>query len=123
MRMNGMNTVRKGYRAEYKVRQYLSNLGYDVDFKARRKFSANTDIFGLWDVVAIKDGQVLFVQVKTNRNGVYDFKRKSKDWLIKYSNNSKNCVVFSVVLVQPRQPFIWYKWNGLEWVRSEEVLI
>lgn len=65
MRFFAMNKIKKGYRKEKKVREYLEDLGYKTEIKNRSMYNAN-DFWGLFDVLAV-GRDVLLVQVKSNR--------------------------------------------------------
>jgi len=62
-----MNTRQKGNRNQRKCIEYLENLGWKVS-KAEQggKFNKEKDLFGLFDLVAFRAQQVMFVQVTTN---------------------------------------------------------
>ena len=104
-----MTTVSKGYRAEYKIRQWYIDNGYEVDFKHRNRYSRNVDIFNLWDLIAVKGTHYEFIQVKTTLSGVSSFKRKSHDWLLLHGNTN---IEYKIVLVEPRKPMRWWLWSS-----------
>ena len=63
-----MNTRKKGWRTVNKGRKELSADGWlnaSVEFPS--KFLKNKDLFGLWDVIAIKPDRTKLIQFKTNR--------------------------------------------------------
>lgn len=63
-----MNTRNKGNRNQLKVIKHFDQLGWLVDkVEVGGKFAKSKDLFGLFDLVAIKDGIVKFIQVTTNR--------------------------------------------------------
>jgi hypothetical protein len=62
-----LNTVAKGSRNQLKTRKYLEEEGWIVYTVVRVKFKPDHDIFGLFDHVAWKDGNIRFVQTKSNR--------------------------------------------------------
>ena len=63
-----VNTRRKGRKNELKARDFLLGLGYLVELtKNPSRFQKQQDLFGLWDLMAIRDDGILFIQVKSNR--------------------------------------------------------
>lgn len=63
-----MNPKAKGNRNEKKAKDKLIELGWIVErVKNCGKFQKQVDFFGLFDLIAIKNGQVILIQVKTNR--------------------------------------------------------
>jgi len=63
-----MSNRAKGKRTIRKAKDFYSEKGWQIeDVEKSGKYTKETDLFGLFDLVGIKDGQVLFVQVKTNR--------------------------------------------------------
>ena len=60
-----MNCVAKGNRRQNEVRHKLESEGWQVYVAPRIKFGP-IDIFGLWDVIAYKEGKFLLIQVKSN---------------------------------------------------------
>lgn len=62
-----IDTTRKGNRAQLKARRKLEAEGWQC-YVARRGYKGQQiDIWGLWDIIAYRDGYVLLVQVKSNR--------------------------------------------------------
>lgn len=63
-----VNTRNKGRRAELRARDILEAAGYQVELtKSPSKWSKQQDMFGLWDLIAIRGSDVRFVQVKSNK--------------------------------------------------------
>ena len=63
-----MNSRTKGIRTELKAKKELEKDGWLVyRVPASRMWQTQEDIMGLWDLLAIKPQQILFVQIKTNR--------------------------------------------------------
>jgi len=63
-----MNTRAKGRRIVNKCKIELVKMGYLVgEVERTSRFIKVKDLFGLFDLVAIKPGNVVFVQVTTNR--------------------------------------------------------
>lgn len=61
-----MNSIKKGLRAQRKVREYLYEHGAELVYIIHHtRFSK--DIFGLFDGFYIKEGMICFFQVKSNR--------------------------------------------------------
>lgn len=61
-----VNAVKKGNRSQNKARKKLEAEGW-LCYVARRGYKGQAiDIWGLWDIVAWRDGYIKLVQVKTN---------------------------------------------------------
>jgi len=52
-------------RTNEKVRKYYESLGYMIYIKPHTRW--DKDIFHLFDALAIKDKEVIFIQIKTNK--------------------------------------------------------
>lgn len=75
-----VNTVAKGNRHQNSCRKQLEAQGYQT-YVARRGFKGQAiDLFGLWDVVAYREGFILFVQVKSNYCSP-SVRKPLEDWL------------------------------------------
>jgi Holliday junction resolvase len=62
-----MSTRSKGSRNELEYQRKLEGQGYiTYRVKGATKFNKQVDIFGIADILAINDSEVLLVQVKTN---------------------------------------------------------
>lgn len=62
-----VKTRKKGLRVQRKGIQELENKGYNVSVVERTgKYIAVKDLWGLFDVAAIKDNKIRFIQFKTN---------------------------------------------------------
>jgi len=71
-RIKGYATVRKG-------RVILESKGYIVaNLEKTGKFVKEKDLFGLWDCLAIRQKELLFIQYKTNLS---PGKKKISKWL------------------------------------------
>lgn len=56
----------KGRAKELKARDILTEAGYDVQVAPMpSKYSKQNDLWGLWDLVAVKHNEIRFVQVKS----------------------------------------------------------
>ena len=63
-----MNTYQKGMRTVRRGRKKLESEGWiTADVESKGKFIKNKDLFGLFDVIAIKPGRTKLIQFKTNR--------------------------------------------------------
>jgi len=63
-----IHTRQKGYRTLQKAREHYQREGWLFEAVEKTgKYIANKDCFGLFDAILIQNGQVLFLQVKTNR--------------------------------------------------------
>ena len=66
--MAKINTRAKGRKNEIKAKKILEAAGYDVELtKSPSKWAEQQDLFGLWDLMAVKKNEIRFVQVKSNR--------------------------------------------------------
>lgn len=62
-----MNTYRKGLRIVRKGREELEKQGYlTAKVESVGKYIRNKDLFGLFDVIAIKSSETKLIQFKTN---------------------------------------------------------
>jgi hypothetical protein len=60
----------KGYRTVASGRKILESQGYIVaNLEKTGKFIKDKDLWGLWDVLGIKEKEHLFIQFKTNLQG------------------------------------------------------
>lgn len=64
-----MSARSKGRGNELKARDILLKAGYDVQMVQRSssRYAKQVDLFGLWDLMAVRASDIRFVQVKTNR--------------------------------------------------------
>jgi hypothetical protein len=81
----------KGYRSVSKVRKALEQQGYMVaNLEKNSKFCKERDLWNLWDLLALKDKEHIFIQVKTNMSGLkwknkyIEFGRVHSSELVKY---------------------------------------
>lgn len=65
-----VNTKAKGDRAEAKAKKLLEEKGYEVEKPIKTRWG-RTDFFNKWDLIAVNDEHVRFIQVKTNKNDTY----------------------------------------------------
>jgi len=66
------STRSRGRATELKAKHWLERQGYEVQIAPMpTRWSRQNDFFGLWDLIAIKPDEILFVQVKMNRNSIY----------------------------------------------------
>ena len=75
-----VNLRLKGQRNEKKCEDELINDGWECIrvHNSGNKFQKRVDFFGLWDVIALKQGHLRFIQVKTNNSPA---KHKYLEWL------------------------------------------
>jgi hypothetical protein len=120
----------KGRRMEYKIRDQLTNKGWDV----KRAYASK----GLFDLIAIKNGQTVGIQVKDIKLGGY-LKPEEKTKLESYFGNTsdyemnvwdgfKNSVrtinvgpvhfIFHVFREKGRLRTIWRRFDGKEWIEA-----
>lgn len=96
-----MNTHAKGYRREYQAKLLLMADGWLVDRKNAVRRGSN-DFFFLFDLVAVRGNECMFVQVKSSRSASLPAVRSILKWK-KETGVSLPCQV-------------WYKENHKEWV-------
>lgn len=72
------NRYKSGARKEYRVKKYLESQG----FKVIRSAGSH----GVWDLVGIKDGRIVLIQVKSKSSAREGLKQlldfKEKKWII-----------------------------------------
>ena len=62
-----MNRRQKGRRNEFKAKKILEDAGYDVIIAPMStRWAKQTDLFGLWDLIAVRHNEIRFIQVKSN---------------------------------------------------------
>ena len=76
-----INTRRKGQRKVLNCIKELTGKGWVVDTVEKTgRFILVKDLFGLWDVIAIKPNRTKLIQVKSNKKPVmadfYDFQAR-----------------------------------------------
>jgi len=65
------------HRTNSKAKKWLSERGYIIYVCPHTRFQK--DAFGIADMIALKDGKVWFIQVKTNSSGMKDIYREFCD--------------------------------------------
>jgi len=81
-----MNRKAKGNRIQRKLIKHLENDNWVVaKAEIQTKFSKARDLFGLFDLVCIKPGVVLFVQVTCNKPHTH---KQYLEFVNKYGNGS-----------------------------------
>ena len=69
-----MNSRQKGLNNENKAKKELLSEGWLVyRVPPSRMWQIGEDIFGLWDILAYRGGEIKLIQVRTNKKG--DFKK------------------------------------------------
>ena len=74
-----MNTYQKGNRRELEARKLLEAAGWLVERKNRSKYTS-PDLFGMFDLLAIRGGEVMLVQVKSNKSDFYKSRKEIAGW-------------------------------------------
>lgn len=83
----------KGNRTRYKCIEYYEDLGYQVEtVEKTHRFAKIKDLFGLFDLLAIKDREVLFIQVKTNTPAT---QKPFKNWAQAHCSKSIRCICWT----------------------------
>jgi Holliday junction resolvase-like predicted endonuclease len=75
----GVNKYQKGNRRELEARKMLEEQGYLVDKKPRTKWHS-PDLFGMFDLLAIKGDECLLIQVKSNKSDFYKSRKALRAW-------------------------------------------
>lgn len=89
----------KGNRNKRKCAEYYREKGWIVeDVEDNRRFAIRKDLFNLFDLLAIKSGVVVFIQVKTNRPPK---QKPYKDWAKEHCNEHIRCICWT-----------WYDYEG-----------
>lgn len=100
-----MSARQKGSRIRLKVKKWFEAQGYLVDIVEKTsRFAKNKDLFGEFgdggfDLIAIGEGSLVLIQVKTNRPDQPDY---YIDFAKKYCNDVVECLVAT-----------WYDRDGL----------
>lgn len=77
-----INTREKGRRKEMQVRDIFIKSGYTVQLAPPpTRWARQTDLYGLWDLIAFSSDDVVCIQVKTNMSNVTKaWKTAAKEW-------------------------------------------
>jgi len=97
-----MNTYQKGNRRELEARKILESEGWLVERKNRSKW-ASPDLFGVFDLLAVKGSQALLIQVKSNKSDFYKARKEITTWR-KESGVTLKCQ-------------LWLKQNNKQWIK------
>lgn len=75
-----INKTNKGRRIELLARKELEADGWLVEKKNNTKWQS-PDFWGVFDLIAIKENNVKFIQVKSNIGDFYKGRKKTKAWI------------------------------------------
>ena len=104
-----VNPRNKGNRIQRKLITYLESKGWIVSkAEVGGKFVKQKDMFGLFDLVAIKPGTVLFVQVTCNRPHTH---KNFQSFSNKYANDSIWIEQYVYMDYKGFNKFIYYPLN------------
>lgn len=114
-----MNTVAKGRRTQNKVIEILRNKKFlsDAYSAPRIRFSKNTDIFNMFDIVGlfkcvnVNEDKIiipLFMQIKSNRSDYYSTKKILVNWL-KSKPELQNFFCFLILYEGKNKPLRLYE--------------
>ena len=95
-----MNKRAKGKYYEAKARKELIEEGWLVEFKPATMFGSQ-DLYGLFDILAIRGDKTKFIQIKSNASHFYTAKKDIRKWL-KETGVMHNCEVWLAI---PRKGF------------------
>lgn len=89
----------KGNRTRYKCIAFYEEKGWEVaTVENNSKFVKIKDLFGLFDLIAVKDKEIMLIQVKTNKPAPQaDF----KDWARFHGSKHVRVIVWT-----------WYDYKG-----------
>ena len=99
-----INKYQKGNRRELEARKILEEQGFLVDKKPRTKYQS-PDLFGMFDLIAIKQKECLLIQIKSNKSDFYKARKALRSW-VKSNDCQLNCQIW---LKENRKP--WRKEN------------
>ena len=109
--------IREGYKKEGFIVDYKSKTSGIYSFTKKQfnhKLKHNKDFFNLWDIMAISNKRLEFIQVKSTIQGVSDFKQKSKSFILECGTRA----CFVIILCLGQGKFRGWYWNGIlkEWI-------
>lgn len=109
-----VNTYLKGNRNEKLFRTVLEKEGYITWKPSRAKYNSN-DVFGLFDCVAIRGGEVLLAQVKSHVTDFYKARKETQIW------HDAHRLMINVVIALYEGNNVWriewYDWLNKEWTK------
>lgn len=74
-----MNKRAKGARVEMLAQKKLEKLGWFVEKKVHTRWSPG-DIYGQFDMIAVKGSEVKFIQIKSNQSNFYTARKSIASW-------------------------------------------
>lgn len=94
-----MGRRKKGLKTKRKAKKFYEEIGWTVDdVEASYRYAKSKDLFGLFDLIAIKERSIVFIQVKTNRPAT---QKEYKKWAKEHCCENIYCEVYT-----------WYDNNG-----------
>jgi len=114
-----INTTRKGKWKEYKIKEWLEKSGYIVWKPVKIKYHSG-DIFGLFDLLAVNPntGRFIFIQVKSNKNHVYEAKKRIEEFAKKINYSNLTDILFIIILHEKRSIKKFNLTRNLEWTEE-----
>lgn len=116
-----MNKKQKGNKAENELANLLRGIGYTVQvaqrtskFTGKFYISMDNDFFNLFDLLSINKNTIQLIQVKTNANHVYGAMKEIAKFADKVGNTK---IDYFVVLRVNRKGWVYWRYNGYEWVK------
>jgi hypothetical protein len=122
-----VNTTRKGYRHEKLIQDAYKNNGYQT-YRSPNVRAGDNDIFNLWDLFVLNSKKVKLIQVKSEMDSFYKWRKVATKWLISnaYQSNSNlpaHDIDYECFVVLPKKlgGVRKYKWNyyNYDWVLQE----
>jgi len=97
-----MNTRAKGRRNELRCKEALEAMGYSVQLTAMpTKWALQQDLWGLFDLAAVRGSDIRFVQVKTNQGAPRAWREAATAWQCP-SNCTKEVWVYYDRVKEPK---------------------
>lgn len=94
-----MSTRRKGNRTRRKSQEWYEDQGYETGVvEQQHRYAQQRDLFDLFDIIACKGTEIIFVQVKTNSPAKQE---PYKLWAMAHCNKFIKCHVWT-----------WYDYKG-----------
>lgn len=109
-----VNTYTKGNRVEKRCRELFEKEGWLTWKPSRAKYNSN-DAFGLFDCILIREGAVMFMQVKSHINDFYTARKTIARW--HDLHKLMITVIVSVYEGDNVWRIEWYDWMNKEWIK------
>jgi Holliday junction resolvase len=121
---------KKGSRKELEIKKVYESLGYECEVPVKTRWNWFKDFFHVWDLMAIRRGEITFIQVKSSAtNDKYPVTKaidKAKDFIKKHGHKNN----YMMIMVLPKERGkpkysnyrIWeYKPKTKEWKEFDDL--